>query len=169
MALADILIYSEGAYSLPGAKKFTVASGTTASIKAGELVLKALGNSTGNVVTVWTASNTAKPVVATDFLAGLSTSTSTETTTASGTVDVVPIVPGVVYLGTPDTAATWNTQAKYDALVGARVLLSTTSTGIQTILAADGSTSGIVVEPLNILKYPNKVAFSLRAGLSYAA
>lgn len=164
MALGDVTILDAGAFGIVGARRFAVASGAVASIKAGELVLKALG---ATAVTVWTASSTAKPVVATDFLAGLSASTSTDTASAAGVVDVFPIVPGVVYLGNPDTAATWNTQAKYDALVGARVLLSTTSAGVQTILASDSATSGLVIEPLDISKYPAKVAFSLRLGLSY--
>jgi len=161
--LGDIQFYDEGQFGLPGSKKFTVASGTTSSIKAGEPVLKALGNATGNVVSVFT---TNKPEVATDFLAGISASTSTETTTAAGTVEVVPLVPGVTYLVSPKVAATWDTQAEYDALVGARVLLDVTN-GVITILAADGANNGCVVEPLDIRKYPGKVRFSLRQGLNY--
>lgn len=166
MALGDILIKDEGAFGSIGARRFAVASGTTSSIKAGELVLKALGAA---AVTVWTASSAAKPVVATDFLAGLSTSTSTETTSAAGTVDVLPIVPGVVYLANPNSATAFDTQAEYDALVGDRVLLDCSAGGVQTILATDGATQGLVIEPLDITKYPGKVAFSLRAALSYAA
>ena len=96
----------------------------------------------------------------------ISASTSTETTTAAGTVEVVPLVPGVTYLVSPKVAATWDTQAEYDALVGARVLLDVTN-GVITILAADGANNGCVVEPLDIRKYPGKVRFSLRQGLNY--
>ena len=35
-----------------------------------------------------------------------------------------------------------------------------------TILASDNSTSGCVIMPLNIAKYPGRVAFAFRAGLS---
>lgn len=164
MSLGDITILDAGAFGTIGSRRFAVASGTTSSIKAGELVLKALGAA---AVTVWTAGSAAKPVVATDFVAGLSASTSTETTTAAGTVDVFPIVPGVVYLGNPNVAATWDTQAEYDALVGDRVLLDCSAGGVQTILASDSATSGLVIEPLDIAKYPGKVAFSLRAGTAY--
>lgn len=151
---------------MPGARVHNVASGTTASINAGELVLKTLGSA---YVTAWTASNSAKPVVGTDYLAGLSATASNETATAAGTVTVYPIVAGVVYLANPNNSLLWDTQSEYDALVGSRVLLNTTSAGVQTILASDSSTSGLVIEPLDIAKYPGKVAFSLRAGLSYLA
>ena len=83
-------------------------------------------------------------------------------------MQVTPLVPGVTYLIAPKVAATWDTQAEYDALVGARVLLDLTA-GAYTILAADGATNGCVVEPLDISKYPGKVAFSIRNGVSYLA
>lgn len=59
----------------------------------------------------------------------------------------------------PKVAATWNTQAKYNALVGARVLIDLTA-GVYTILAADGAGNGCIVEYLDISKYPGMVAFS---------
>lgn len=164
MSLGNVQVLSPGAFGSVGAKKQLVASGTTSSIKAGELVLKVLGS---NFVTVWTAGSAAKPVVATDFLAGLSTSTSTETAAAAGTVDVMPIVQGVQYIAAPTVLASWDTQAEYDALVGKRVLLDCTAGGVQTVLAADGATFGLVVEPLNIALFPGKVCFSLRQALSY--
>lgn len=164
MALGDIQVLNAGAFGEIGSRKHAVASGAAASIKAGELVLKSLGSA---AVTVWTANNNSKPVVATDFLAGLSTSTSTDTVAAAGTVDVMPIVPGVVYIAEPTVAATWDTQSEYDALVGDRVLLDCTAAGVQTVLATDGANNGLVIEPLNVSKYPGKVAFSLRQGLSY--
>ena len=166
MALGNVTILREGAFGNQGSRKQLVASGAAATIKAGELVLKTLGTA---FVTVWTASNSAKPVVATDYVAGLSASTSTDTATADGSVDIIPVTPGTVYLIDADTAGTWDTQAKYDALVGDRVLISTTAGGVQTILASDSATSGLVVEPLDIAKYPGKVAFSIRNGASYLA
>lgn len=162
----DILPINDGAFGAIGSRTHQVASGTTASISAGELVLKTLGN---QYVTVWTANSAAKPVVATDFLAGVSTTASNETATAAGTVSVTPIIMGQVWIGNPTVAATWNTQAKYNALVGARVLLNCTTAGVQTVLATDGATNGLVVENLDIAQFPGKVAFSLRSGLSYTA
>lgn len=166
LALGDIMIHREGSFGNPGSRTHAVASGAAASIKAGELVLKTLGSA---YVTVWTASNSAKPVVGTDFIAGLSASTSTDTASAAGTVEIIPNVDGMVYLGNPDVAATWDTQSEYDALVGDRVLLKTSAAGVQTLLASDSATSGLVIEPLDISKYPGKVAFSIRQGCNYTA
>jgi len=166
MAQGDIAMLKEGAFGSMGATRHAVAAGAVGSIKPGELVLKALGNAS---VAVWTASNTAKPVVGTDFIAGVSASLSTDTAAAAGVVDIIPLAEGQVFLANPDTAATWDTQAKYDALVGRRVLLSTTAGGVQTILATDGATSGLVIQPLDISKYPGKVAFSIRSGANYLA
>lgn len=164
MTTGDILPFNDGAFGAVGSRTHQVTSGTTASISAGELVLKTLGS---QYVIVWTASNTAKPVAGTDYIAGVSTTASNETSSAAGTVSVTPLVSGQVWLANPDTAATWNTQTKYNNLVGARVLLSTTSGGTQTILATDGATNGLVVENLDITQYPVKVAFSVRSQCSY--
>ena len=166
MALGDIVLHKNGAFGSVGSVKHNVAAGAAASIKAGELVLKALGNAS---VVVWTASNSAKPVVATDYIAGLSASTSTDTAAAVGTVEIIPLVPGQVFLANSNTAASWDTQSEYDALVGDRVLLDTTAAGIQTILHTDGATYGLVIMPLNIAEFPGKVAFSIRNGASYLA
>ena len=160
------MIHREGSFGVPGSRRHAVAAGAAASIKAGELVLKSLGDAS---VVVWTASNSAKPVVATDFIAGLSASTSTDTAAAVGYIDIIPNVPGMVYLGNPDVAATWDTQAEYDALVGHRVLLKTSAAGVQTLLAADGATYGLVIEPIDIVRYPGKIAFSIRQGCNYTA
>jgi hypothetical protein len=166
MAAGDITILNEGSFGAPGSRKHAVAAGAASSIKAGELVLKALGSAS---VVVWDASNTAKPVVGTDYIAGLSATTSTDTASAAGTVEIIPNVPGMVYLGNPKVAATWDTQAEYDALVGDRVLLDTTAAGVQTLLASDGATSGLVIEPLDVTRYPGKIAFSIRQGCNYNA
>lgn len=111
-----------------------------------------------------------KPTITflTDYLAGIATSTSTQTASADGTVDVQFLSPGVVYLVAPNSAAAFDTQAEYDALVGDRVLLDLTD-GVFTILATDGANNGCVIEPLDIKLYPGKVAFSIRAGVNYLA
>lgn len=164
MALGDIKILKEGAFGStgPSPMPFAVAAGAVGSIKAGEPVAKALG------AAVVTAAATNTPVVATDFFAGIAMDTSTDTVAAAGVVNVMPLVPGTIYLIAPKVAATWDTQAEYDALVGDRVLLDLTA-GTYTILATDGATSGCVVEPLDIKKYPGKVAFSFRAAVNYNA
>ncbi len=163
MSTGDIQFFTDGPFGNPGTRRYAV--GTTAagaSINPGEPILKALAGT--NV----SALATNKPVVATDFLAGISESFSTETATAAGVVDVYNNIFGenVSFLIAPNVAATWNTQTKYDQLVGARVLLDKTA-GAYTILATDGATSGCVIEPLDILKHPGLVRFSFRRGCSY--
>ncbi len=161
--LGDIQIYDGDQFGYPGDSVFTVSSGANASINAGEPVSKPLG-----VAGTVSALATSKPVVATDYLAGIAATTSTDTTTTNGTVRVTKSNNLLTYLITPKTASTWNTQAKYDALVGARVTFDLTS-GVYTINATDGSTNGLIVEPLDIVKFPGKVRFSIRAGAFYNA
>lgn len=154
----DIQILNQGVLEQVGAKRYNVAAGAT-TINPGEPVTCALGGTTV------TAMATNKPVVGTDFLAGVAVSTSTQTASAAGVVDVFPIVGGVVYTIKPTVAATWDTQAEYDALVGKRVLIDLTA-GAYTILAADGATSGCVIQAMDITRYPGRVAFSFRNGVS---
>lgn len=162
MAIGDIQYYEPSTISLNGAKKAIVAANAT-TINPGEPVAISLG-----AVQVATAMATNKPVVGTDFLGGIATSTSTQTASLAGTVTYFPIQPGITYLIKPKVAATWNTQALYDALVGSRVLIDLTSSSY-TILASDSSTSGCVVAPLDISKYPGQVAFQFRQAVSFTA
>lgn len=160
--IGDITVFSEGAFGYPGDDFYKCAANTTV-INAGEPVAIALGNSTGNVVTA-AATNT--PVVATDFYVGIAATTSNQTASLAGGLRVTKFDGNVTYLIAPKVAATWDTQAEYDALVSARVLLDLTSS-TYTILAADGSTHGCVVMPLEVLKYPGKVRFAFRNGVNY--
>jgi len=162
MSTGDLQVLYTGAFGEQPALTFAVASGTTASINAGEPVTKALGSA------VVSSMATNSPVVGTDYRAGVATTTSTETASAAGTVSVQPIDARTVYLISPNSAAAFDTQAEYNALVGDRVLLDKTA-GAYTILAADGLTNGCVIEPLDITKYPGKVAFSFRAAVFYKA
>lgn len=162
MSTGDLQVLYTGAFGEHPALTFAVASGTTASINAGEPVAKALG------AAVVSSMATNKPVVGTDFLAGVATTTSTETASAAGTVSVQPIDARTVYLISPNSPTSFDTQAEYDALVGDRVLLDKTGS-VYTILATDGANNGCVIEPLDITKYPGKVAFSFRAAVFYKA
>ncbi len=162
MALGDIqVLQSNGGFGQVGSVRFAVAASATL-INAGEPVAKALGDS------VVTPAATNTPVVATDFYAGIAASTSTNTAAAAGVVDVFVMDPKTTYLISPKVAATWDTQSEYDALVGDRVLLDLT-TGSYTILASDGATSGCVIQPLDITRYPGKVAFSFRQAVDFRA
>lgn len=137
---------------MSGALTYSVASGTTASINAGEPVEKLAG--AANVKALVTNSPTA-----TNRIVGVASSVSNETSTASGVVQVIPATNGQIWMIAPKVAATWATQSAYNALVGSRVLIDLT-TGIYTILAADGAGNGCIVEYLDISKYPGQVAFS---------
>lgn len=153
MAKGDIQPFESAAgFSNGGALKYVVASGALASINAGEPVQKVAG--AANVTALLTNSPTA-----TNRIVGVATSASTDTVAASGLVDVIPANDTQVWMIAPKVLATWNTQAKYNALVGARVLIDLTSS-VYTILAADGAGNGCIVEYLDIAKYPGQVAFS---------
>lgn len=159
MALGDIVHYDEGAFGYPGDVEFAVASGTAQSIKAGEPVARALG------ATAVAIMGTGKPLVGTDFVVGIAATTSTDTATADGVVKVTKLVTGDSYLISPKTASSWNTQTKYNDLVGKRVTLDLTSS-TWTINATDSGTAaannGCIVLPLDIKKYPGKVRFAFR-------
>lgn len=138
-------------FGTPGSLKYT-AGGT---IAVGDIVARALGG-----VNV-TAAADATPVVGTDYFVGIA-----ESSAVSGEkVSVTPFIPGQVYLLPPKTAASWDTQAEYDALVGKRVVLDLTA-GVYTVEATDGATNGLVVMPLDITKNPGRVAFAVRAAVS---
>lgn len=184
MSINDITFLDEAQFGEIGSQRYKViknmsnngtGSSYTPAFRSGEPVSKSLGTAGSYVLTLGSigTGTASKPVVATDFLAGIAAGGnggfSTETRTADGYVDVVPLVPNVVYLGNPAAPTSWDTQAEYDALVGARVLINMSSDvpPVFTILASDSATSGLVVEPLDITKYPGKVAFSFRNGVNY--
>lgn len=153
MAKGDIMpAENSTAFSTGGGFKYVVASGTTASINAGEPVQKLAG--AANVTALLTNSPTT-----TNRIVGVSTSASTETASVSGLVDVIPVNDSQIWMIAPKVAATFNTQAKINALVGARVLLDLTA-GVYTILAADGASNGCIIEYIDITRYPGMVAFS---------
>lgn len=157
MATGDILVHKSGVFGEIGSKTCNVAASATL-IYPGEPVARALG------AAVVTPMATNKPVVGTDYLEGIATTTSTNTASAAGTVEVQPIVPGVIYKMKPKAPTSWDTQAEYDALIGSRVLIDLTA-GSYTILAADGATYGCVIEHINVAVNPGYVAFSFRDGL----
>lgn len=106
-------------------------------------------------------------------MVGISATTSSETASANGTVQVIPVDPSMIWVANPQTAATYGVgttpnQTTYNALVGARVLFQVTS-GTWTILSTDSSNNGLVVEAIDVTKTLGKVAFSIRAANSYLA
>lgn len=164
MALGDITFLNRNnGTGTGGSVKYAVLAAATA-INSGEPVIKVLGDPSVTVML------TNSPVVGTTSIAGITASASTNVASpaADGTVQVWPVGPNDILLVAPNAPTSWDTQAEYDALVGNRVLLDLT-TGVYTILASDSSANGCVVMPLDISKYPNKVAFVFRAGASYLA
>jgi hypothetical protein len=139
-----------------GTKTVNVAASATL-IYPGDVVACGVGVNVGSLLA------TNKPVVATDFVLGIATTTSTNTAAAAGTVQVRAVDSSDVWLITPNDITAFDTQAEYDALVGDRVLFDLTSTKY-TLLATDGATYGCVIQPLDIKLYPAKVAFSFRSG-----
>lgn len=153
MAKGDVIPFENAnASKMGGTVKAFVTSGTTASINAGEPVDKLAG-----VAGVKAMPNAAAP--ATDFIYGIAMSNSNETASVFGTVDVIPAVPGQIYLCAPKVAATWNTQALYNAQVGKRVQFDLTA-GVYTVLTTDLTQNMLIVEFLDIARYPGMVAFS---------
>lgn len=167
MALGDIQPYSSADIaSTNSAIRYYVKAGskgadsTVSRIKAGEPVTKAAG-ATGVLAAVNNAPTSTLRIV------GVATETSTETATVDGSVAVIPAKPGQIWMIAPKVAATWDTQAEYNALCGARVLIDNT-TGTYTMLASDSAGNGCIVEYIDVLKYPGMVAFSWSPLVNYA-
>lgn len=151
-----------------GSQPFQVVlGGSPPAINAGEPVSKALGSQYVIIMP------NAKPVVADTNTVGVSSTTSTETASADGTVQVIPINANNIWSITPQTAATYGVgstpnQTTYNALVGARVVFQVT-TGTWKILATDSSGNGLVIAASNVATNLGKVNFSFRAANSYLA
>lgn len=161
MSLGDVTILNEAAFGNPGTRRYQVVAGTAASINGGEPTIKPLG--TRYVATL--ATNT--PQITTTFFAGIAQSrASTETASADGVVDVLRPTPGIIYLCKANSAVTITTQAQYNALVGARVLFDKTG-GVYTVLGTDNAFNGLVIEDLDITKYPGMIAFTVRNAANY--
>lgn len=166
MALGDITFL--GGRAGFGGRLYNVALGTP--IYAGDPVQMDLGG-----ISVYPAV-TNFPTVGTSYIVGIAETSSTNTTTAAGTVTVTSISIADTLLVSPDVAATWDTQAEYDALVGKRVLLkngvtvgATPTSGTYTLLASDSTNNGCVVQTLNVFVTPGKVAFAIRAAANVLA
>jgi len=160
--MADFTLFN-GTPGLGGVKH-VVASGTTASIAAGDPVVKTIG---GPAVAVGADGI---PVVGTDYMAGIAINASTETASAKGYVTVQPLNTSQIWLAPAKSATAVDTQAEYDALVGNQVLLDlTSSTWTIDESAAHHADNGCVIEYLDVSKHPGKVAFSFRAAAIYNA
>lgn len=161
MARSDIQLFTPLSPEF-GSKKHLVAAAASRAIYAGEPVYKVFGSA----YVIAQATNKPTDNDSTGAFLGIAASDSTETTTATGYVEVIENRPGMSYLIAPTAAASWDTQAEYNALVGDRVLLDLTSSS-WTILASDSQHNGCIVEYLDISLYPGKVAFSVKPSASF--
>ncbi len=196
MALGDITIYSkDNGNGYPGDINYVVGTSTTVpQILAGEPVSKSAGNSfatalaSGTSTSYYPVAGGPGPVVIVPIL-GVASTTSNETTSGNvmGAVSVTPVDEPITYListqatslffGLNATGTAGNSpQAVYDSTVGYRTTFnrvggvgSSQLGGTYYINASDASAGGLIVEELDIAKFPGKVRFSFRNGLSYRA
>lgn len=124
-----------------------VASGTSASISAGEPTTPAgaTGSVTGTVALSADASPTVVGTATNVHFSGLAKSDSTETASAAGNVVLWAPLPGILYAAKAKSAAAVDTQAEIIALLNKRVLLDLTSTVFTVDTAATDSTSNGVI------------------------
>lgn len=80
-----------------------------------------------------------------DRFTGIAKSTSTDTASVAGSVQIWLPLPGLVYSGKAKTASTADTQAEVDALSGKRVLFDLTSTTWSVDAAATDAVANCVV------------------------
>lgn len=160
MAVNDIIPFeNSNSVHMNGTLKYAVAAGAT-TINPGEPVQKVAGAATV------TALATNSPTT-TNRIVGVAMSTSTQTASVAGTVDVVPATAGQIWLISPKVAAGFtDSQTNYNTQIGKRVLLDLTS-GVYTILAVDGASQGCIVEYNDLSRYPGKVAFSWSSVVDY--
>jgi hypothetical protein len=92
-------------------------------------------------------------------IVGIAASTSTETASVDGIVQVIPATNGQFWKVLAQTSTDIDTQAKYNALVGARCLLDNTA-GVYSMILSDGASNGCIVEYSDIAKNPGYVVFS---------
>lgn len=197
MALGDITIYSkDNGNGYPGDINYLVATSTTVpQILAGEPVTRVAGAAnfatalaSGTGASFYPVAGLPGPVTIVPLL-GVASTSSNETTsgTINGQVSVTPLDEPITYListqatslffGLNATGTNGNSaQAVYDGTVGYRTTFNrvggvgaTQLGGTYYINASDASAGGLIVEELDIQKFPGKVRFSFRNGLSYRA
>lgn len=162
--VGDFTILEQNSMTGRGSRSYNVAAAATA-INAGEPVVRSLGATTVTRLYGTGTTGTNAPVVATDFVVGIAQTNGTQTASVAGTTEVFPLASGTTWLANPKVAATFATQAAYDALVGTRVLIDLAS-GAYTVLAADSANNGLIIMPLDLGRYPGKVAVAFRQALS---
>ncbi len=185
MALGDITVYSsENGHGYPGERNITVVTAATVpTFLSGEPVGAKAGLGAGYPIAVASSS----PVIvgygslSNQYLYGIAGSTSNEATSGAvnGSVSVIPADEPITYLISTLATATYfgnpaTSQITYDALVGSRVTFGHVGGvganqigGTYYINSTDATGNALIVESLDITKYPGKVRFSIRKGAGY--
>ncbi len=161
MALNNIRIVDVGGHNVVPTITCQTEAATT-NIKAGELVkFKALGSqyviplADGDGVI-----GTMVPIV------GLAATTSTETATVNGTVDVYLPLTGVVYEASAKSAASADTQTEINALVNDRAIIDLTG----VVYTIDATGTDVATAPFVIVggdPARSTLKFVIRAGATH--
>jgi hypothetical protein len=140
MSLGDITLVKAGGLENIPTYRFRVQAGAT-TINAGEPVKVATAGAQYVV-----RSATSEPVTGTPTFVGIAATTSTQTASVDGFVEVYKPIQGVVFRASAKTKANINTVALVDVLRNRRTLLDLTS-GVYTVAeaTADSGTNGIVI------------------------
>ncbi len=169
-------------------------STTVPQILSGEPVTRAAGAGSYAQALASGTATSYYPVIAGGPIAlvpllGVAATTSNELTSGNqlGKVSVTPIDEPVTYLISTQATAQFfglnatgtaglSGQQVYDSTVGYRTTFNRIGGvgasqlgGTYYINASDASAGGLIVEELDIVKFPGKVRFSFRNGLSYKA
>ena len=131
MALADITIVDPAGQKFPPARQFRTESGGT-TINAGE-PCKVGGTGNNYVVPL----GDGEPEISADVVVGVASTTSTETASADGVVDVLLALPGVVFRCDATTPANIDTDAELLAILNDRVTFDLTA-GVYTVDEDEG-------------------------------
>jgi len=165
MAIGNITPFETSNSKFGGSLKYYVAANSTGAdgaktrIQPGEPVTQVAG-AAGVLAAATNAPTTTLRIV------GVAASVSTETASLAGTVDVIPSSNGLLWKCAVKVAGDIDTQAKYNALCGARVLIDNTA-GVYSMLSADGSSNGCVIEYNDIAKLPGFIVFSFSPLVDY--
>lgn len=142
----DISIYRAG--GLLFSATASVASGTVASINAGEPTKPsgATASVTGAVVALADGDPTTVGTATNAHFAGLAKSQSNETASAAGTIQLWAPMSGILYAAKAKSAAAVDTAAEIIALLNKRVVLDLTASVFTVDTAAtDAITNGVVI------------------------
>lgn len=157
----DIRIVDNGGATVP-TKTFKVEAGAVASITPGKPVK--IGGTGNNYVTLLA---TGDPEIGTDRMVGITASTSTDTASADGTVDVYMVKPGVTVMRCKATTTTnVDTDAEVLAILNDSVTFDLTSTTftVDEDEGDDPDVHGLLITGVN--KDTGEVDFMLKEGAS---